>query len=381
MELEGSIPEIVEQVANERSVRWLLNSDVMKVLDMASAISVLREGYKDLLEENAAYVPRLDLFVPAGNGPDYYQWGSMAGGSVSSGVVAVRMKSDIASWPEGRTWEKHCVSEGTYCGLIFLFSVSDGSPVCVIQDGYLQHVRVGASAGIGTDFLARNDASTVGLIGSGGMARSYLEAICNVRQITKASVYSPNPEHRGAFALEMSQRLGIDISPVARPEQAVISADIVVTATDSAVPTLDHSWVSPGAHVVCVTRRELSDQLVKRADKVVQLGVHSIPPGTQVPGMSWTGGAVGSFICGAPEHRDRIPKSSAAASLNWPTLVEAQAFDNLGRENDDEVTLFVNTGTQGLQFASVGSLVWRRAQEQDLGRHIPLAWFLQDIRD
>jgi len=117
------------------------------------------------------------------------------------------------------------------------------------------------------------------------------------------------------------------------------------------------------------------------ADKVIQLGIHSIPPGTAVPDLTWTGGAVGSYICGTPEDRDRVPKSSDTSNINWPTLVEAQAAENLGRENDDEVTLFINTGTQGLQFASVGSLVWHRAQDRNLGWKIPLTWFLQDIRD
>ena len=381
MIVEGQIPELVKRNAGERSVRWLANADVMQVLDMGSAIEALRAGYSDLLKGDATYIPRADIFVPTGRPTDYYQWGSMTGGSVSSGVVATRMKSDLASWPGGNTWEKHCVGEGTYCGLIFLFSIDDGAPVCVIQDGYLQHVRVGASAGIGTDYLARKDAASVGLVGSGGMARTYLEAICHVRSIKKVSVFSPNSEHRKEFAHEMSERLGIDVSPVNSAEEAVRLADIVVSATDSAVPTLDHSWISPGTHIVCVTRRELSKELVDKVDNVIQLGVHSIPPGTPVPDLIWTGGAVGSYLCGSSDERARVPKSSATSNMIWPTLVEAQAAGNLGRENDDDITLFINTGTQGLQFASVGSLVWRRAEEKDLGWKIPLAWFLQDIRD
>ena len=378
---EGQIPELIQRIAGERSVRWLSNADVMQVLDMASAIEALSAGYRDLLRGDATYIPRMDLFVPTGRPDDYYQWGSMTGGSVSSGVVATRMKSDVASWPGGSTWEKHCVAEGAYCGLIFLFSVDDGAPVCVLQDGYLQHVRVGASAGIGTDYLARKGAASVGLIGSGGMARTYLESICHVRSIKKVSVYSPNGDHRKDFAREMSERLRIDVTPVKSAEQAVRSADIVVSATDSAVPTLDHSWVAPGAHIVCVTRRELSKELVNRADKVIQLGVHSIPPGTPVPDLIWTGGAVGSYICGSSDDRARVPKSSATSNTNWPTLVEAQAEGNLGRQHEDDITLFINTGTQGLQFASVGALVWRRAADKNLGWAIPLAWFLQDIRD
>ncbi len=153
-------------------MRLLTNADVQQVLDMAGGIAALRTGYRDLARGDAAYVPRIDLYAPTGRDDDYYQWGSMAGACRSYGVVAVRIKSDVASWPEGRTQEKYCVEPGTYSGIILLYSTTNGEPLALLQDGYLQHVRVGAAAGIGADVLARPDARSLGLIDSGGMAWS-----------------------------------------------------------------------------------------------------------------------------------------------------------------------------------------------------------------
>src|SRR6059036_4110546 len=107
----------------------------------------------------------------------------MEGASRKIGVFAIRMKSDIVYWPNGETEEKYCVQPGTFCGLVMVFSVRNGEPLALINDGVLQHMRVGGCAGLGAKYLARDDAAVVGMIGSGGMARTYLEAFNEVRRI------------------------------------------------------------------------------------------------------------------------------------------------------------------------------------------------------
>lgn len=362
-------------------MRLLDNSDVKAVLSIHEGIEALRRGYADLSVGDAAYIPRIDLYAPTGREDDYYQWGSMAGACRSFGVAAVRMKSDVASWPDGRTQEKYCVKPGTYCGLILLFSIVDGAPLAMIQDGYLQHVRVGAAAGIGADALARSDATELGLIGSGGMAATYLDAIADVRSLSRVRVYSPTEEHRTAFVEDARGRHGFEIVGVGSAEEAVSGADIVATATDSMVPTFDPAWLAPGTHVVCVTRRELSDQLIERADVVLQLGVNTVPFGTPVPGMEWKAGGVASYVSGTPSERSRIPSSNKREVGVFPTLSKLYRGEVPGRTSKEEVSLIINTGTQGLQFASVGGRVLQLAEERNLGKVIPTEWFLQDIRD
>ena len=73
-----------------------------------------------------------------------------------------------------------------------LFSTRNGEPLAIINDGHLQHMRVGGGAGLGAKYLARPDAHVVGMIGSGGMARTYLSAFASVRDVTKVARLQPD---------------------------------------------------------------------------------------------------------------------------------------------------------------------------------------------
>ncbi len=360
-------------------MRLLRNDDVSQVLDMRATIEALRSGYSDLAEGNAAYVPRIDVYAPTDGEADYYCWGSMTGVCRTYGIVATRMKSDVLAW--GDTREKYCIEPGTYSGIILLYAIRNGEPLGIVQDGYLQHMRVGGSAGLGADLLARKDATRVGLLGSGGMARTYLQALGLVRGLKHGKVYSPTPAHRVAFASEMADELGFALEPVNNPEDAVQDVDIVVTATDSMGPTFDPAWLAPGTHVTCVTRRELGPGLIRRADVIVQLGVNTIPYGTPVPGMEWTAGGIASYVIGSPDERARIPRSRAPEVGAYPSMLGVTSGDAQGRISDEQVSLFINTGTQGLQFASVAGLAFRLAAERGLGQEFPTEWWLQDVRD
>src|SRR5215469_12093752 len=175
------------------------NADVMKLLDMGLTLEALDGVFHEMVRGDATGLGRMDLYVPSGETQaPYYRWAVMTGGSGGDGYVCARMLSDMVSWPRehGKIREnKYARAPGTFCGLLFLFSVHDGTPVAMINDGYLQHMRVGGGAGLGVKYLSREDSQVVGMIGSGGMARTYLDAICHVRKITKVKAYSPNPEN------------------------------------------------------------------------------------------------------------------------------------------------------------------------------------------
>ena len=360
----------------------LSNADVASVLTMAEGISALRTAYSDLAVGDATYIPRIDMYAPTGRGDDYYQWGSMAGASRSFGVAAVRIKSDIVSWPQGRTQDKYCVQPGLYSGIILLYSIVNGEPLALIQDGVLQHVRVGAAAGIGVDALAQPEAGSLGLIGSGGMARTYLEAIAQVRRLQSVRVYSTTKANRERFARGAAADLGLEVQAVDSAEEAVRGATIVATATDSMGSTFDAEWVSKGAHVTCVTRRELSDELIEMArGRTFQLGVHTVPFGSDVPGMQWKAGGIASYVAGTPDEQARIPTSRRSQTGAFPTLTDLQTGKVQGRVDASDITMFITTGTQGLQFAAVGGRVLQLAKQKGLGAALPTEWLLQDIRD
>src|ERR1700686_4517385 len=164
------------------------NALVSQLLTMKDCIRVQEEAFRKLPAGGAIHRPRIDMYFPCEREDGYFRWGTMEG--ANDGYFAIRMKSDIITWPQDAagngTEKKYCVAPGTYCGLIFPLSTRNGEPLAFINDGVLQHMRVGGGAGIGARHLAREDASSVGILGSGGMARTYLEAFQVVRPIKRA---------------------------------------------------------------------------------------------------------------------------------------------------------------------------------------------------
>ena len=187
--------------------------------------------------------------------------------------MAIRMKSDMLEWPEGKTVEKYCVEPGTFCGIVMVFSTRNGEPLAIINDGIIQHMRVGGCAGLGAKYLSREDSGVVGIFGAGGMARTYLLAFNEVRKLHEVRVYSPTKNNRETYANEMGQKLGIKIVPVENAEDAVRGADIVATCTDSIqVVVDDQALIEPGMHLTCVKSNEWNPEIVKKADLVIKMG-------------------------------------------------------------------------------------------------------------
>lgn len=157
--------------------------------------------------------------------------------------------------------------------VINLYRESSGELDAVIDAGRLGQLRTGAASGVSAKYMARDDAKIAAIIGSGYQARTQLEAIAHVRQLSKAYVFSRSPENRAAFAAEMSQSLDLEVEPVDAPETACARADIIVAATSSATPVVKGDWIAPGAHVAAmganrIQARELDDAAVGGFDLI-----------------------------------------------------------------------------------------------------------------
>jgi alanine dehydrogenase len=342
-------------------------------------MEALETGYRDLIDQRAVYRGRYDLFVPNDDPKLMYRWGTMEGASRSFETFAIRMKSDMLEWPEGKTVEKYCVEPGTFCGIVMVFSTRNGEPLAIINDGILQHMRVGGCAGLGAKYLSREDSSTVGIYGSGGMARTYLLAFNEVRNIGQVKVFSPNRNNREAYAKEMSQKLGIKTTPVERPEDVMRGSDIVATCTDSIQIVVDDpGWVEPGMHLTCVKANEWNPEIVNQADVVIKMGRPTLNLDV---GQIRIGGEA-AVVAGNTEEIKRIANPKVDIfSTDFPLLTDIMAGKLKGRTERNQVTFFANSGTQGLQFASTAGYVVREAKRRRLGQEIPTSWFLQDIRD
>ena len=355
------------------------NPTVEKILDIKGCMAALETGYRDLIDERAAYRGRYDLFVPNDDPKLMYRWGTMEGASRSFETFAIRMKSDMLEWPEGKTVEKYCVEPGTFCGFIMVFSTRNGEPLAIINDGIIQHMRVGGCAGLGVKYLAREDSSVVGIFGSGGMARTYLLAFHEVRKLREVKVFSPTRQNRQTYADEMSRRLGIKITPVERPEDAMRGCDIVATCTDSIQVVVDDpTLIESGMHLTCVKANEWNPEILKKADLIIKMGRPTLNLDV---GQMRIGGEA-AVVAGNAEEIKRIANPKVDIfSLDYPVLTDIMAGKLKGRTDRNQVTFFANSGTQGLQFASTAGYVVREAKRRGLGQEIPTSWFLQDIRD
>ena len=358
------------------------NASVARVLTMPATIAALERAYADLARGEAVCRPRMDVRIPTSEKGKVYQWGTMEGGS-TGGYFAIRMKSDVVYEQERdgiRTQEKYCSRPGRYCGLILLTSVETGEPLAIINDGVLQHMRVGADGAIGVKHMARRDAEVVGMLGSGGMARSHLEAFRCVRPIRRLQVFSPRRAHREAFAAEARTRHGIEAIACDAPEQVYRGAHIVAALTDSTVPVLDGRCLERGTHLVNVGGGGAPDEAsLARVDRYLRFG--NAPAPVSRPDLAIDD----EHVTWAARPAEAGGKRRARHGVKLPDkvvyLAEVLAGSKPARRSEDEITYSERGNLQGAQFFAVAAVAYEAARAAGLGREIPTEWFLQDIRD
>jgi alanine dehydrogenase len=361
------------------------NEDIRKILSVGESIPVLEAAFRQVETGEAMERPRIDMYMPCEQEAGYYRWGSSEG--TNDGVFAIRMKSDIITWPQGgrgRTEEKYCVKPGTWCGFVMLFSCSNGEPLGFINDGEISRIRVGAAAAIGANHLAKKHSTHVGMIGSGGMARAYLEGFCAVRPISSCTVFSPTQKNREAFAHEMGRILGIAVRAVDTPEEAVKGADIVATCTDTMSPTLKPEWLEPGMHITDLCEEEIDDACLAVIDVKIRQGEGGLPLAEKGRIMRLVGHSPVAYVAGTDEELKRLPPKPQAKpkiAQGWPNFCDLYYRRAKGRENDQQITFYHNFGNQGLAFSSLGGYALKKAKSLGLGREIPTEWFLQDVRN
>jgi alanine dehydrogenase len=366
---------------------FLNNDHISQVLTMKDTIDALEQAYKDLAEGRAVCRPRIDMRIPTDDPAKLYQWGTMEGGSSSSGYFAIRMKSDVTYETEyggTRTEEKYCMEPGLFCGLILLINIQNGEPLAFINDGVLQHMRVGADSAIGTKFMARENAAVVGMIGSGGMARSHAESLSHVRNIKRINVYSPTKANREAYAKEVSAQLGVEVVAVSTAQEAHEGADIIAGCTDSTEPVIFGRWIPDGAHVTCVGGKP-DGETMERVDRSLRLGSAPAPIG--MPEMKLHDEVIG-YEAQPADDNPRVLRPKQVLRTHGIFAEERAVFleDMLsgtapGRTSDSQVTYSERGNIQGAQFFAVAGRAYELAKAKGLGNSIPTAWLLQDIRD
>ena len=353
----------------------LINNDVTaRVLKMDAAVEAMEKVLEQYAQGLATFQPRTDFWAPTAKDGDYYRWGSLIGAMFDPPTLALRFKSDIITWHRNghfHTEEWHNVEPGKYCGFILLIDMTNGEIIALMNDGVLHHVRVGATAGVGTKYLSREDSCVLGVVGSGGMAESYAEAICAVRPIEEIRVFSPTAANRDSYAEKISNKLGIPVTAKENNIEVARDADIVALCTDSLKPVYTMEMLAaqrPGATFIRCRLDEVDEPVLKSVDRI--FGNQREP--------------YAEYIIGSPEERDRRPGNKEYRRRyrprEYPFLADVIAGKIPGRKNNTE-SIFYDNNSAGLQFAAVGRIVYDRAKELGLGMEIPMEWFQQNIRN
>jgi len=244
----------------------------------------------------------------------------------------------------------------SHLATILLLDPETGSLQALMDGRYITEARTAAVSAVSARFLAKPDASTLAILGTGVQARSHLEAYAEVRGLKDVRVWSPKERSRERFVSDMSGHVAAPIRAMATAEQAVRGADLIVLVTSSATPVIESAWVGPGAHVVSVgacrpDQREMDPALVARARLYVDSRAAALVES-------------GDVVMGISEGRFTV--SHVQGELGEVVLGRVP-----GRTADDQITVFKSLG-MAVEDVVAADLVLRRAAETGAGTELTL---------
>ncbi len=313
----------------------LREEHVTQLLDIETAIAAVEEVLRDQAEGQATNRPRYRVAMPAS------QLHVMAAGDKRLGVTGLKAYS--ASRKGARF-------------LVLLYDAESGDMLAMIEADRLGQMRTGAASSVATRYMARADANTVGIYGTGWQAESQLMAVCSVREIKSIKAYGRNAERRDAFVRKMTSLLRVEVTGASSPEEAARGQSIVITATSAREPVLKGEWIDPGTHLNVVgsnflSKSEVDIETIKRASII----------------------AVDSIEQSRIEAGDLMPAIERGV-ISWESVTELGrivAGRDPGRTSEDEITLFKSNGL-ALEDISTALRVYNLARERGVGEEIAL---------
>lgn len=349
----------------------ILNNDqIQEALGVNECLEVMEDSYRELATSRAVNRPISHSYLAHSLPQSTYSFKSVDGGVEKFGVLALRITSDVVQEKNVngsiRLEKLPLAAKGQFLGLVQLFSIKNGELLAIMPDGFIQQTRVGVTSALGAKVMARKNSGVLALIGSGGQARAHYRLLTSVLPIKRVKVFSPNPDHRKAFAAQMERETGVPAEVVGSAEEAVKNCDVVCSATNSSRPVMNADWLKPGMHYNAIREFEMDEAALEKSDVVAihtRFGgiQHYQPPGIkeQMPGV-----------------RVEKPRDWAL----YPEICDLIAGKVSSRTSEKQITFFLNNVGTGVQFAAIGYCAYRAAREKGLGHEIPTDWFLQDIK-
>jgi alanine dehydrogenase len=313
----------------------LREKDVTELLDMEMALAAVEEVLRDQAMGEATNRSRTRVMAPTS------QMHFLSAGDKRLGVYG---------------FKSYTVSRKGARFLVMLYESETGDLLAMMEADKLGQMRTGAASGIATKYMARADADTVGIYGTGWQAESQLMAVCAVRNIKSVKAYSRSKEHREAFARKMTAQLGVEVTGVSTPEEAGRNQAILITITSGRDPVLKGEWLEKGAHINAagsnfLSKAEIDFEAVRRASVI----------------------AVDSIEQSKLESGDLLPAIERGV-IGWENVVELGQIivgSGKGRTSDDEITLFKSNGI-ALEDISTALRVYNLAKERGIGENIEL---------
>ena len=317
----------------------LSRKNLKKIITVTDAIQAVEEGFRHYHRGRCDVPVRKEMRLDESQGMFLFMPAFMKPGDVFGTKI-------VSVFPNNF---KRGLS--TIQGIYMLNDPTTGELLALMDGIFLTALRTGATSAAATKHLARKDAAILGIIGSGGQAALQAAAICSVRSIREVLVYDTNLKSAHEFSETATRDLKLPVTAVDSVHKAVISADILVTATTAKEPVFDGNDLKPGTHINAVgyqgpTSRELDTITVKKARIIVD---------TYEGCMAEAGDLL------VPIQQGELSKEDIYADLG-----EIICGKRKGRINDAEITLFESVGF-ALEDLVTASAAYQKARETGVG--------------
>lgn len=322
----------------------LSQADVERLLPMRDCIEIMASTLASLARGDAVLPLRTVIRIPQTRDA----FGVMPAYLGSPKTIGAKIVSVFPG--------NHGTDLDSHQGAVLLFDRDNGSLAALLDATAITTIRTAAVSAVATRALAKQNASTLAIIGSGVQARAHVEAMCAVRPIASLRVWSRNSEHARELAAFARDRFHLDASASGTGADAVRDADIVCTVTSSSEPVLRGEWLAPGTHVNAVgactpNAREIDSAVVVRS----RLYVDRRESALNEPGDILVPLRDGEIV---PEH--------IVAELG-----ELLIGRGVGRRDDREITLFKSLGL-AIEDLAAAAHVYDQAERTRAGVRVEL---------
>ncbi len=322
-------------------MKLLNRSEVQRALSMREAVEVVKRAFAELSSGNAKSPLRASVALPNHDGLTLFMPAYLS----ESDALAVKIASIHDRNPKCGLPRIHAV--------VMAIDPATGTPLAVMEGGYLTALRTGAASGAATDLLARADADTVAIFGAGRQARTQLLAVASVRPIQRCRVYSRRRESVEAMIAELQPQLAsIELLVAGSPTEAVRDADVICAATNSMTPVFNGEGLKPGVHINGIgsythEMQEVDFTTLRRASKIVV--------DERKAALAEAGDLIIALNQGELRQEDI-----------YAELGEIAAGLKPGRQHDDEITYFKSVGN-AVQDVAVAQAIYQHALKENLG--------------